>query len=85
MKGINPNNNKQARIFLDLNELYYSGIKGIPCEIMNRLAYEHGLKILDCVPQTLFDGIDFWIEFDTYPEGLPDIFRDVPWRPIGVA
>jgi hypothetical protein len=84
MKGMNPNNPKQARLFYDLIEACEYGEKRHPVVVMEELAKKYGFKILDRVPQSLFDGWDFWIEFEELPN-LPPIFRDVPWKRVGQA
>jgi hypothetical protein len=84
MRGINQDNPKQARVFYDLFEAYKYGERRHPQIVMKELAERHGFRILGKVPQTLFDGWDYWIEFETPPD-LPPIFRDVPWKGIGEA
>lgn len=83
MRGINPENNHQMRLFLCSYMQADAKINGHPQEIMKKLSKENGFKILASVSQTIFDGWDFWIEFDTPPSNLPNIFRDVPWTRVG--
>ncbi len=84
MKGTNPDNPKQRRLFFDMIDAYEFGEKRHPQIAMKELAEKCKFKIIGCVPQSLFDGWDFWIEFDEEPI-LPPIFRSVPWKPIGEA
>ena len=83
LKGINPENKHQMLLFLCSYMQSEAKISGHPQEIMKKLAEENGFKILESVPQSLLDGWDFWIEFDTPPSTLPNIFRDVEWKSVG--
>lgn len=84
--GINPNNKNQMRIFFSMYELWDLNIKGHPRTIMDQLSKEMNFKVLDAVPQSLFDGWDFWIEGENLDQmDFPIYIRDVPWRAIGTA
>lgn len=83
--AVNPDNNKQARIFFDMFDAHKAGEDRHPQDVMKELAEAHRFRILAAVPQSLFDGWDFWIEFDEPPE-LPPLFRgNLPWKPVGQA
>ncbi len=84
VKGGNPDNPKQMILFFDLRTAYEYGEKRHPQIVMRELAEKYHFTILARIPQTFFDGWDFWIEFETMPM-LPPIFRHVPWKPIGEA
>lgn len=88
MKGgnmINPDNPKQARVFYYLQDAPFSPGKLFyhPQRVMKRLSKELNFIILDSIPQTIADGWDFWIEFETMPELPPFISNKVPWKPVG--
>jgi len=84
IRGINPDNPKQARVFFDMIDADKVGEHRHPQIVMKEISEKHHFKIISCVPQSLFDGWDFWIEFDTFPE-LPPLFRKVDWKPVGEA
>lgn len=83
-KGINPSNPSQARVFFDAISAHYEGLGEHPQKVMDQLSPELGFRVLDSVPQSMMDGWDFWIEFDSMPI-MPKYFRDVPWKPVGQA
>jgi hypothetical protein len=85
--SVNPDNQKQARLFYDLREANDRGENRHPQIVMRELAGKHGFTILDSVPQSLFDGWDYWIESDNLMDlHLPKFFREnVPWKAIGEA
>lgn len=83
--GINPNNTHQARVFFDMFLANEAGENRHPVTVVEELSKTLGFKILNRVPQSLFDGWDFWIEFDKPPK-LPDYFRaGIKWKRIGEA
>jgi len=78
----NPNNSKQARLFfsymsaaLEYKENRHADI------VMKELAEKNNFKVISKVPQTLFDGWEYWIEFDEEPE-LPGFVENVIWEPV---
>lgn len=83
MIGINPRNKHQMRLFLCSYMQCSANIDGHPQEIMEKLSEEKGFRILACAPQSMFDGWDFWIELETAPDNLPNIFRGVQWKSVG--
>lgn len=83
--GINPNNTHQARVFFDMYKANDAGENRHPVTVVEELSKTLGFKILNRVPQSLFDGWDFWIEFDKPPK-LPEYFRSgIKWKRIGEA
>ena len=60
---------------------------GHPVDVMMGLAIKHKFKIIDRIPQSLFDGWDFWVEFEDSKEIdlLPKLFRNIEWKPINQA
>jgi len=87
MKRFNPDNKNQARLFFCMFRAVKAGQHEHPVDVMNKLSVTLNFKILDKIPQSLFDGWDFWVEFKD-PKGaemLPPLFRDVSWKPIGQA
>jgi hypothetical protein len=78
----NPGNPKQARVFfsymsamIEHNETRHADI------VMKEIADKNNFKIIGKVPQTLFDGWEYWIEFDKEPE-LPGFVRNINWEPL---
>ena len=61
-----------------------------PQQVVRGLSEMHGFTVLGAVPQSLFDGWDFWIEYDangdyddsTEPPAFPAYFRAASWKPI---
>ena len=87
-KSINPNNKNQARLFYDLIDATRKAKESRhPQIVMKELSIKNNFTILGAVPQSLFDGWDFWIERDDIELiDLPDeLFCDYPWKPIGMA
>ena len=87
MKRFNPNNPKQARLFFCMFKAMELEENGHPVDIMMGLAIKHKFKIIDRIPQSLFDGWDFWVEFEDPKEIdlLPKLFRNIEWKPINQA
>lgn len=81
-RGFNPSDKSQARVFFSYEAAFRAGEKRHASEIINELAAGQNFKVIGAVPQTLFEGLDYWIEFASAPE-LPNTFRDVPWKPVG--
>lgn len=71
-----------GRVFLDMMD-EPSGEH--PQVIMASLAKELGFEVLAAIPQSIFDGWDFWIRFPGEPPEMPNYFRPVPWKPVGEA
>ena len=85
--GINPENKKQARIFYCYLEANNLSEDRHACIVIEELSKRHKFKVLRAIPQTLFNGWDFWVEFDFYPTAdycLPSYCRKVKWKGIGV-
>lgn len=85
--GINPQNHAQRRVFYDLNMAGDKGEARHPMVVMRELAQKHGFTLIGAVPQSLFDGWDFWIESTNIAVlDLPCFFRErIPWKPVGQA
>ena len=86
-RHINPDNRNQARLFFCMYSARDNKEDRHPQIVMNDLAIKHKFKILGAVPQTAFDGWDFWVEFDDIEEihELPPLFRFLEWKPINQA
>lgn len=82
MTGRNPENQSQRRVFFHAYAAYDVGEKRHPLTVMQELAERHGFRTLAAVPQSLFDGWDFWIEECAAPVAAPYLL-DYPWKPIG--
>ena len=87
MNGQNPDNDKQYHVFFDLISAHLSGESRHPQIVMKELSRQFDFTILDAVPQSLFDGWSFWIEFNREPKDLPpQYFREgVGWISIGTV
>lgn len=85
VKGLNPENNKQARVFFNYLTMQDAGENRHASLVMQELGDKLGFKVIGAVPQTLFDGWDYWIEFDIAPEFPDTVFLGVelqsgtPW------
>ena len=89
IKGINPENKKQARVFYDLLSAVYED-KEVrhPLIVMRLLEVQYEFKIIGKIPQTLFDGWDFWIEAENIEQvlsQLPKYIKNVPWKGVNEA
>ena len=82
MLGVNPENDKQRRVFFCGWSANNVGEKRHPQIVMAELAKKYNFKILACVPQSIADGWDFWIESDEIMD-LPDYLCDFIWKPVG--
>lgn len=80
---INPENSKQAFYHYDLRERDKFGINEHPQTDIKMLSQSVGFKILDCIPQSLGDRWDIWIQFPENEPELPDYFCKSDWEPIG--
>ena len=54
-----------------------------PQTVVSELAESIGFTILAAVPQSLFDGWDFWVEFEESVKDIGPLFRGYPWKPVG--
>lgn len=76
---------RQHRFFYDMHAASDAGEHHHPQSVVRGLAHTHGFKVLDAVPQSLFDGWDFWIE--TVDDGpapvITPYFKAAAWKPIG--
>lgn len=82
-KGINPENKNQARVFLNIQDYQEFGFKGHPHEVILKLI-PFGSKVIGAVPQSMFDGWDFWLELDgNY--NAHDLIDDYVWKPVNQA
>ena len=54
---------------------------------MDEIAERCNLKVLGKIPQTAFDGWDFWIEVEDSRDVLvlPPFLMDYGWKPVGEA
>jgi hypothetical protein len=82
-QGRNPDNHFQRRVFFHLRAANESGEKRHPQEAMRELAAMYNFGILAAVPQSLFDGWDFWIEESANMPTLPSYLLKVPWKSVG--
>lgn len=82
----NPANPKQRRLFYDLmSAAFECGEERHPQTVMRELSTRLGFTILGAVPQSLFDGWDYWVE-ESRPVDYPKFLqRSVPWKSIGEA
>ena len=87
MKRFNPDNPKQARLFYCMFEAMECEENRHPIDVMMELEIKHNFIIKYKIPQSMFDGWDFWVEFEDPKEIdlLPKLFRNVGWKPIGQA
>ncbi|WP_207285222.1 hypothetical protein [Pseudomonas sp. FW300-N2A2] len=82
--SINPENPRQARAFYCLRSADDAGESRNAWVVMRELSESLGFKLLDSCPQTIAEGIDWWIEFEVYPE-LPAFVYPARWKRIGQA
>ena len=83
--AINPDNENQAHVFFDMITAFNEGETRHPQKVMKELSEKIGFKVLDSVPQSMFDGWSFWIEYKSIPS-LPNYFRSgIKWIQIGEA
>jgi len=82
--SINPDIPSQARVFYSLNSADDAGERRNAWVVMRELSESLGFKLLDSCPQTIAEGIDWWIEFETYPK-LPAFVYPARWKRIGQA
>ena len=85
MIAINPSNDKEGRLFYCLRTANENGEKRHPVIVMQELAIKYNFEIIGKVPQSLFDGWDFWIKFETKPNLPPFFYTDIPWKSVNMA
>jgi hypothetical protein len=83
VKGTNPSNPFQRRVFFHLWHAQDAGETRHPMAVMRELAEANNFGILAAVPQSLHDGWDFWIEESANAPALPSYLLDYPWKPVG--
>jgi len=74
----------KQHLFYDLRTAQESGESRHPQIVMKMLAENLGFEILGALPQTAFDGWEFWIEYNTIPK-LPKYLDLHPWTEVGSA
>jgi hypothetical protein len=79
-KGINPENKQQARVFFHLETCQDEGFIGHPQHEIKKLIPESA-NVIGCIPQSLYDGWDFWIDFSGELL-VHDVLFDFQWKPI---
>ena len=96
MKSQNPENKNQARLFYCARTAFDHGEMRHPSIVIDEMAGNHNIKVLGKIPQSLFDGWDFWVEIEESQMGLSDVldveyffntpfFMDYGWKPINEA
>ena len=85
MKSQNPENKNQVRLFYCLRTAFDHEEMRHPSIVMDEIAERCNLKVLGKIPQTAFDGWDFWIEVEDSRDVLvlPPFLMDYGWKPVG--
>ena len=87
MKSQNPENKNQVRYFYCARTAFDHGEMRHPSIVIDEIASKCHFKVLGKIPQTAFDGWDFWVEFEDsiYVLVVPPFFMDYGWKPINEA